>query len=216
MLDNIKVIGFDLDGTLYPISSEIKKRQRTKIYEKISSKFDISLKKAKDIFEEHYSNFMSSVKTLEEISKQLGRKVEENIVQEALEEADFLDLIKKNEELNCMFLRLKKQRPLDLLTASSYDLSLAKLEKIGINLEIFDYFLSRNNGFRKTDGSLYKKWIKNREFSPEKMLYVGDNTKLDIDIPKSLGIKTCIIGNYKNADFEINNILDLEILFKGF
>jgi FMN phosphatase YigB (HAD superfamily) len=56
---------------------------------------------------------------------------------------------------------------------------------------------------------MYKKWIKKRG-TPENMLYVGDNKKQDVDVPKSLGIRTCFLGKYEQADIQMANILELE------
>ena len=64
---SIKVVGVDLDGTLYSITPEIRKRQRKKIYEKISSEFGISLGKAEELFEDNYSRIQSGSKTVKRI-----------------------------------------------------------------------------------------------------------------------------------------------------
>ncbi len=217
MLDKIRVIGFDMDNTLYVSTSEIQERVRGLIYKKISSEFSIPLEKAKDLFEEKYKEELSGSAAIELISKKFGKRIESDIIQESMEQSDFLDLIKENKQLNDMFFRLKKQRGIDLVTSSSYNLTLKKLERIGIDLKVFDYIFSNDNGLKKSTGDLYKEWINVRKLPSERLLYVGDNIRLDVDIPKTLGIKTCIVNeNYNNADFQINNILDLEFLLQNF
>ena len=99
-----------------------------------------------------------------------------------------------------------------MLTSGRKDLALKKLEKIGINPNIFRYFLSAENG-SKTDGTKFIEWIKRRgNYDPRNFLYVGDNKSQDVDPPKELGIVTCFVGRYNQADFEIKDIMGLEKL----
>ncbi len=215
-LKNICVIGFDLDGTLYEITPEIQKKMRGKIYEKISEKFEVPFEKARDLFEERYVELMSGSKTIDEISRQYSKKINgSDFIQEALQEADFLDLMGEDLRLNHMLIRLRerKRKSLDLLTGSTPSFTLRKLEKLEINPHVFDYILTNEDGL-KSHEEIYRKWIGTRNLPPKNFLYVGDNPKQDIDIPKSLGIKTCIVGSYEDADFNISNILDLENLLE--
>ncbi len=206
----IKAIGFDLDGTLYPYTPEIHKRVRNKIYEKISKFYNIPENKAEELFEKAYLETSSGHRSIERISevyeKEIGKR---DLIQEALEEADILDMINPNPALRNMLTRLSQTKSLDIITGSEFELARKKLTKIGIPENTFEYFLSLNNG-SKTTGGKYLKWIQLRELNPKQLLYIGDNNKQDVDAPKSLGIKTCIIGKYENADFQISNILDLE------
>lgn len=211
MLDqtNIKVIGFDLDGTLYPLTREIQKRIRGKIYEKIAGLFDISLEEAERRFEEGYERIMSGSKVIEEIALGFGRRIDRDIVQESVEEADILNLIDANPELRDMLQRFSRERGLDLLTSSEYGFALEKLRKLGIDYGVFEKILHRKDG-SKSSGEMYEKWISIRGLSPSELFYVGDNKKQDIDSPKRLGIRTCIVGKYGGADFQIADILQLE------
>ncbi len=211
MLDEIKVIGFDLDNTLYVSTEEIQKRIRPMVYKRISEEFNIPYERALRLFEKFYSEHLSGSETIKCIEKVLRHSVgERNIIQQVVEQADFLDLIKEDSELRNMLVRLKSSRSIDLITAS-YPLSaIKKLERIGIQ-DLFRHILTHEDG-RKQSGELYKKWITLTELPPSNLLYVGDNKRKDIDVPKSLGIQTCILGSYDNADFQINNILELEEL----
>lgn len=212
MLSKIRVIGIDLDGTLYPDTPEIQRRVRTKIYEKISKECCISYDRARDLFEENYAIIKSGSKTVTKIAREYEKEIDGgDIIQEALQEADILDLIEENPGLDSMLHRIVKVKELDLLTSSEHNLALQKLSRLDVDRNIFSYFLAYQEG-SKTTGEKYKEWLSKRELRPEQHLYVGDNTKLDIDIPKSLGIKTCIVGSYDAADFQIQDILDLETL----
>lgn len=217
MLEKTSVIGFDFDGTLYPITPKIKKIQREKIYERISVNFGISLEESRKLFEKYYEELGSGTRSMEAISQELNNPIlKQDFIQEALEQADFLDLLKPNPLLNEMLKRISKEKRLDLITGSAYNFILKKLEKIGISANLFHSLFTHEDG-SKSSQEIYLKWLSQTKLSPSQYLYVGDNPKLDVDIPKSLGIKTCIVGIYDNADFQIKNILELEDLFqKGF
>ena len=216
-LNNIKVIGFDLDNTLYHSTSEMQSRIRGLIYQKISSQLNISVEQAQNLFEglynssnNHYSN--SGSRTIEEIARRYDKDIDgSKLVQQSLEQADIVDLIPQNPELQEMLIRLNKRFDLDLLTGSAYYLATAKLKRIGINEELFEYILTGGKQGGKTDGSLYEYWLGIRKLKPNQALYVGDNIRQDIETPKNLGIKTCLVGKEdQKANFTINDILDLE------
>lgn len=219
----IEVIGFDLDGTLYPLTSEIQKRIRTKIYENISLEFNIPVEEAEKLFEGLYNSegleySHSGSRTIKEISRRLGEdKDGEGIVDKSIAEADILNFIEKNSKLVELLDILYKKYSLDLVTNSSKELAYKKLEKIGINPSIFKNILTSEDGKSKSDGSKFQNWLEIRKVSPDKILYIGDNKKQDIIPNRELGIKTCGIDEKgdlnKVADFSIKNILELGRLF---
>lgn len=209
MPNNFSVVGVDLDGTLYPITPEIQKRQRGNIYKKMSVHFGISVEEAGTLFEEYYLKLGSGSSALELIAGKLSKQIpKEDFIQEALEETDFLDLLEQNFALSQMLSRISLTRQLDLITSSKYDFALEKLRRIGIYKEVFDCILA-HEGF-KTTGEVYRQWVAKRGFLSSQHLYVGDNKIQDINIPSAIGIKTCFLGSYARADFQIKNILDLE------
>jgi len=215
-LENIQVIGFDLDGTLYPSTDEMQGRIRPKIYERLASEFDILFDVAKELFEEGYNGSdawsQSGSRTIEHIAESFDRNSIDGreIVQQALEQADILDLMHPNPGLYAMLRRLSSDYHLDLITGTSSDLAHAKLQRLGVEAMIFESIVAQS----KTNGEVYQHWIQQRQTSPNQMLYIGDNKKQDIDSPKALGIRTCIVGKpYDGADYHIENILELEGLF---
>ena len=137
-LENIKVIGFDLDNTLYPVTPEMQLRIREKIYEKLASGLDISLKQAEQLFEENYNgNFPwnhSGSRTIKELGKKYKKELNgKKLVQQSNAEADILDFIQPNPGLQKILSRLYTKFQLDVISSSKYDPALAKLKKIGIN-----------------------------------------------------------------------------------
>jgi FMN phosphatase YigB (HAD superfamily) len=215
MAKEIKAVGLDLDGTLYPSTDEIQGRIRGKIYEKLADHFGIPFDTAMALFEDGYDRLHSGSKTIAEISDKYGKPINgSEIVQDSLQEADILDLILPNPELVGMLERISQTKRLDLLTGSAYGFALKKLERLGVDPGVFSIFLADEHG-SKSDLSLFSRWFEVTGLSSCEHFYVGDNKKQDIDNPKSLGVGTCIIGNYELADFRINNILELEGLLNS-
>lgn len=212
----IEVIGFDLDGTLYENDARIQERIRGKIYEKVSEICEISIEKSRELFEKFYAETSIGSVTITKITDIYGRKIgERDVIQEALEEADTSDLIIKNYRLIGMLDRISKSRSIDLLTSSTTPNANKKLELLGIFHKAFEHILTSEDG-SKSNGEKYQKWLGLRNLRPDEHLYVGDNKRQDVDVPKSLGIRTCFIGEYANADFQIRNILGLEQLVQNF
>jgi len=219
-LKNIQVIGFDLDNTLYPSTDEMQGRIRKVIYERLAVEMDMPVRATEELFEENYNgNFQwshSGSRTIEELGRMVDRSLDgKEVVQQAIEQADILDLIQPNPELNKMLGRLKQDYDLDLISGTSYALVFAKLQRVGIEKEVFENISADRKFGSKTTGEVYQHWIQQRQTSPNQMLYVGDNKRQDVDSPKKLEILTCIVGKpYDNADYHIKDILELETLLK--
>jgi FMN phosphatase YigB (HAD superfamily) len=218
LLEEIEVIGFDLDNTLYSQSEEMQTRIRNKIYFILSSELKIDPSEAKSLFEQNYNgNFQwshSGSRTINYIGEKFGIVLNgSNIVQKAIETADILDLIKPNPNLNLLLLKLSKKYKLDLITGSEKNYALKKLDKIAINPNLFEIKITGSDKVSKSDGSAYNLWISLRKINPKKIIYIGDNPKQDLLIPVGFGIKTCFIGEDSNADFCIKDIMELENIF---
>ena len=154
----------------------------------------------------------SGSRTIERLGMMYGKQLNGvGIVQGCLARANVWDLIEENFDLVEMLADLSGKYYLDLVTSTHSSLMYPKLEKIGIGVNIFNNIFTGENG-SKSDGGMFRKWLELRNFKPEEHLYVGDNEKVDVDVPKSLGIKTCFIGDYEEADFCVSNIMELEEL----
>jgi len=218
MLENprIEVIGFDLDNTLYSSTPEIQSRIRGGIYHRLSEEFGISFYEAKELFEENYRGSFpwsySGSRTVEEIARRFKKQLDgSDIIQQSAGQADILCLLEPDPAVQDMLTRLGEKRELDLITSSKYHLALDKLKRIGIPFSLFRNIISTEFHGSKSDGTVYKFWLSLREIPPNQVLYVGDNPKQDIEIPRRLGIRTCYLGEKEvETDFKISKILELE------
>jgi len=217
LIEGIKVVGFDLDGTLYPYTEEIQRRNREEIYGELSRILGIHFEDVDKTFNGLYNDRSeeccgSGSRTIERIGRIYGKELNGvGIVQECLTRANVWDLIEENFGLVKMLNDLSKKYCLDLVTSTHSSLMHPKLERIGINIGVFNYVFTGENG-SKSNGSIFKEWLKLRDFNVNEYLYVGDNERVDIDVPKSLGIKTCFIGDYEEADYCVDNIVMLRFI----
>ena len=200
----IKVIGFDLDQTLYPKSGFIDEAIQIYIYHKIAEHKKVSLAEAEKMFKDLYKGGrgLGGSTTL----KTLGIPNASEIVQEALERADIDQYLVPDQETIAILRRLKaKYGNIDILTGSNRTNADKKLAKLGMsnpNNPLFDHILTNDDG-SKPNGDLYKQWMAlYPTLSPENFLYIGDRPRSDYEVPKSLGINSILVYS-KKPDPEI-------------
>lgn len=191
----IKVIGFDLDQTLYPKSSFIDEAIQIYIYHKISEHKGVSLAEAEKMFKDLYKEGrgLGGSTTL----KMLGVPNHQDIVQEALERADIDQYLVPDQETLDVLRRLKaRYGNIDILTGSNRANADRKLAKLGMSSAddpLFSHILTNDDG-SKPNGDLYKQWMAlYPTLTPENFLYVGDRPRSDYEVPKSLGIDTILV-----------------------
>lgn len=215
--DKVKVIGFDLDQTLYPKSPEIDEAIQNYIYKKIAEHKKCSLEEGKQLFLSHYPG-ISGRKTL----ILLGIPDAENIIQEAVETADIAPFLVPDKKVYDLLVRLKQKfGSLSLITGSSDEVCARKLRALDLPANLFDCVLAGT--FSKSDGTAFKMWMemfrsKDPSLQPENFLYVGDRASTDAIIPISLGMQTVLV-NIKEKDKEIiveqlPTLFDIEPFFE--
>lgn len=195
--NTIKVIGFDLDQTLYPKSSEIDEAIQGYIYEKIAEYKKCSIEQADKLFNDLYQHGsgLSGSKTLAALGVPNGLE----IVQEALGNADIDKFLVPNDDTIEFLNAIKKQyHNIDLITGSRMPLAILKLGKLAIDKSIFNHILDTT--ISKSDGDAYRAWMNFYPlYKPTEFLYIGDRVSSDHLIPKELGIQTILV-NIKKKD----------------
>ena len=213
-LTNIKIIGFDLDGTLYPSSSSIDNLVREEIAKKILIKRPDfkTLESARNFFEERYLELGTGAKVLQEI----GYKDPSAIMNECLANAEVVDLIEPNLDLVNLLKKISFKYKLYLLTSSPKELSIRKLLKLGIPLELFNFTFWGDDldVGSKSRGDAFNYVVKKTGIDFSKHLYIGDRLNSDILPAKKLGMKTvAVYSDIPEADYSIKTINDLGDLF---
>lgn len=192
----IRVIGFDLDQTLYPKSAAIDEAIQSYLYEKIAAHRKVSRKSAKKLFTDLYrhGSGMSGSQTMEALGLPDGRR----LVQEALERADIAASLLPDEEANAMLEELRKKfEGFDVITGSNHNQLQKKLAAISIPEQLFNNVITDEDG-PKSDGSAFKIWLSRYpHLSSEQFLYIGDRVSTDYEVPKSFGIRAVLVNQEK-------------------
>jgi FMN phosphatase YigB (HAD superfamily) len=175
LFERVKSVGFDLDNTLYPINEEIENRIRVRFAEvALEKRPDLkSVEVAREFFEKRYNEIGSRTQVL----KELGFPNPEAVSKECLVKAEFLDLLKYDRKVVSLLTNIKRKYGTFLITAVPKNLSIPKLEKIGLSLSLFDYssFGDNPEGNNKLNGSVYMHFLSQSEYSSDQHVYIGDS-----------------------------------------
>jgi len=205
----IKLIGFDLDQTLYAESKETHLAYRKALYQMLGECLKIDPKEAERLFIEGYAKLGSGTETV----RALGIKNSERFSAEVSNIAQQHLFLTRDEKLLELIEYLQKSYVLFLITASGEKSSYEKLEKLGVVPDIaFAYKIfgdSQHGG--KTRGRSFAQLIALSGRHPEEHLYVGDREAADILPAKKAGMRTAMAwSNSRLADFSIPTIYDLK------
>jgi len=194
-MNHIKIIGFDLDQTLYPKSPEIDDAIQAYIVDNIAQKNTCSRDEASRLFKNVYAHKGSGTKALMSLgySETDGRA----IVQTALERADLTPYLRPDPAIRALLSDLKQHYPLALITGSHRDIALQKLQTLDIPFDLFDLIITGETS--KFSGEAYKQWLdyfqqKDASLAPCEFLYIGDRKTIDSDIPSQMGITTILVN----------------------
>lgn len=122
---------------------------------------------------------------------------------------------------NCKYLpweafedtNILKNEKLPLGVLSNFNSGLTKLLKEKLPDVFFSHIIiSENEKVAKPEVDFYKRAIDIIDVSPEKILYIGDSVKLDIEPALKVGFKVKLIDRdnfYKNSDYQINSLLNI-------
>jgi FMN phosphatase YigB (HAD superfamily) len=210
LFEGVKSVIFDLDGTLYSSNFEIDERIAKKFAQKVLDKKPElkTIEEANRYAQKRYAQTSSK----SQILRELGYENVSEVMLECLSNADVLDLIKKDKKLVKLLEDLKDKYKISLLTSSPKSLAIPKLEKIGIDPKIFHTRLygCTSPSLKKTDGSIFRFFLRSSGNLPSENAYIGDLPAADILPPKLLGMKTIIVGTQNSdADCSIEKIHDL-------
>lgn len=192
----IKVVGFDLDQTLYPKSEAIDQAIQQFIYKEIADFMGISTEDAKDEFHRYYKygSGLSGSKSLEA----LGLANAKSIVQEALESADIAKELEPDEKTNELLTQLRDEfLRIDLITGSNKEQAVKKLDALAIPKDTFSVIITGDIASKSAEDetNAYHCWLENYpSLEPMNLVYVGDRASLDHVIPSSYGIQTMLVN----------------------
>jgi len=202
----IKVIFFDLDGTLYK-STEIRQKFAEAAYYTFSKYKNTSIENAQ--------------KLIEERREQLGEKQGDSVPytltlrsfgipieiwhKENIEHLDPRQHLVQDERLKKSLIELKNHYRLAILTNNNDTQANRVIEALGLQ-DIFEKVYTYNSfKILKPDQEFFTKAVEDLEVAPEECLIVGDRYNVDLEPAKELNMRTCKV----NGPEDIYQISDL-------
>ncbi|EEF59512.1 HAD family hydrolase [Pedosphaera parvula] len=116
---------------------------------------------------------------------------------------------------------LKKTYPLTLVSNGSSTVQRMKLLHSGLAVFFDHIFISGEVGVDKPDPGIFKAALKESNYAPENILFVGDDPVRDVFGAGSLGLQTCWIShgnswtaNQSKPDFILREVTELPALLQ--
>lgn len=88
----------------------------------------------------------------------------------------------------------------------------ASLRRFNIDNLFEEIVVSCDVGYRKPHAQLFNELVRRLDLKPSEVLFVGDSYPHDIETPKSMGMRTCLVdfeGRNKNSQLEDSTKADL-------
>ena len=237
-LARLEAVFFDLDDTLYSSTEFADTARRNAIRAMVNAGLDYPEDKLflelQEVIREFSSNYDQHFnKLLLRIPKEAfsGRQAcllaaaavvayQNTKVRQLFAYDDAIDLLR----------RLKKVRNLvrGVITAGLTAKQAEKVVRLGLVPYLTDgaVFITEQVGITKQNAKLYLSACEKCGVSPQRAMYVGDNPKVDVDVPNSIGMitvhhkrsgKYASLKGETNPDYVINNYYDLmDILAEDF
>ncbi len=188
-LKNLSLIIWDLDGTLYPITTELRQKISRNVNNLIAEAGNINLDQAQALHQDLYSRLHSNTKTL--IAAGVDR---ETAMGGSWYTSAQLEAVQSNLEL------IKSIRQLDSVkhiinTNSPQRQAEKKLQKLGFHLSDFETVIGNPDtiGKQKPDLAPYKYILNLFQVPEEEYLVVGDRYETDLAPAKQLGMHTAVV-----------------------
>jgi len=194
-LSDIKVIGFDLDQTLFPRNEGINQAIRGYNYKKVAEANDIDLSEAKKLFDHAYDiEQLSGSQTL----KKLNVANPADVMQQALEKADIVGILTPDPKTKELLDKLSEKYTIDLITGSPHSIAMSKLKQIDIDVNLFENVLTGEK-YAKSTGQAFEEWLtRHPELKPNNYIYIGDRVSTDSVMPAQYGIRSILVNCIKD------------------
>ena len=204
---NIAAIVWDLDGTLYPADSDLSEAINNKLFEKITQKLECSQAEALKQYEAVYNQLHSNTRTL----NHFGINGEAFFIS-VWQELDLPKYIGPNPKLALLFKSHSLPQKQIIFTNTNTQETVAnKLAAIGIDPASFDaIYTSIEAGHHKPDPDAFIYVCEQLQLPAEKLVYVGDRERVDIEGAKNVGMKTILV--HPDITEEIESAADAVVM----
>lgn len=207
-LKKIKLVGFDLDQTLYKETKETFRIYRQTAYRLAARELGISTQEAEKQFLKNYQKTKSGREAL----KAMGIKDSEKFSLNISASADLSGAIRPDPKLVNLLDYLASRYDLFLVTSSAKVSALLKLKALGVDPAIFKHRIFGDDFLGgKSSGVSFQHLLRLTGVKPECHLFIGDKEEMDVLPPQKLGFQTALVwGSSRIADFFLPTIYDLK------
>ncbi|MBT4540359.1 HAD family hydrolase [Candidatus Woesearchaeota archaeon] len=217
--ENIKLISFDLDGTLVDKNSFDVLFWNEEVPKLYAKKHNICIEEAKKIVTEHYHSEIH--KGLLKTTNWYRPKHWFNFFDLKEDHVAILkDLqpkIKIYNEVVEVLKKLHKKHKLIIITHSTKEMIKLKVEVEGIK-DYFQEIISTPDDFEvvKKDDKIYDIVLKKYNLKPDELLHVGDNKEFDYNVPRKKGVNALFLdrenkkSKKQEEKFTINSLKEIE------
>ncbi|HUV47094.1 MAG TPA: HAD family hydrolase [Candidatus Bathyarchaeia archaeon] len=205
----IKVLVWDLDGTLYKEIPQVKAGIEKKCIEVVAEAESLSLEKAKELFFSTREKLKSNTRSL------LYLGVDREYVMSGEWSNIFrLKYLRKDSNLLKMFQQLKALRHI-LSTNSNGVVARKKLKKIGLPFDVFEkLFCHVDLGILKPEPEAFTIVLQFTKLKPHEHLFIGDSEGKEMIPASKVGFRTCFVwGKSKFSDISLRTVYDTVELF---
>ena len=184
---NIKNIIFDCDGVLYKDLDAVFGQVSKRMSEYISRKLNVDLKKAKDLQQNYFHQYNTSLNGL-----MIHHKIDPHEFLEYVHDIN-LDFLKKDLKLRKELIELKTKK--FVFTNGSHEHASNITKTLGIS-DLFDGFfdITDCNFIPKPSIEPYKKLIDKFNIKPSETVFIED-IAINLEPAKKLGMKTVWLKN---------------------
>lgn len=207
----IKIISFDLDGTLIKstFADLVWLEGLPKIY---SQEKGICFKKAKEFIIKEYDKIGNYRREWYDLEYWFNRFNLKYSWKDILEE--YRDSIETYPEVLDVLIKLNKK--FDLIVSSNAKIEFIQIELEESNLfEFFTYVFSSTSDFNKVKkiADFYSMVCEKIGVNPDEMIHIGDHKEFDFLIPRQIGIKSFYLDRKKTSK-EKFSVYDLQDFVK--
>jgi len=202
-LSSIKVLVWDLDGTLYQEIPEIKEGIHANAIKLVSKARKISHEKAKALLQETYEKLGTLTQALIDLGVEKSYALSDEWYSGVQ-----LKYLKRDERLVQLFVKLKSWRHL-IETNGARRLTIKKLKRLGLELSTFEKIFTNADmfGVLKPDLLPFQKVLEYTRLPAQAHLMIGDRDRTDLEPARKLGMKTCLVwGMSGSADICCSSI----------
>jgi len=214
-LKDIRAIGWDLDGTLYPPDAIPAGLVHKLQIQKIIAKNGWDEVKAENEFANLRQEIGSSTTTMTKLGVD-GTEFFRNL----WNELPLGDYLKPDPKLAAMFAALKRFPHIMISNSNMIPMIEKKLTLLGLDPAIFSVMISTDEvGVTKPDPrpfelAFHQLNVLHPDISIDQVLYVGDRVDTDIVGARGVGMRTCLVGSDSaEADICLKQVYDLAGLF---